>query len=388
MAKLTDYRKDLEKIERDLAELANPSDTEQVTRRAYRIYQRAALTGRPDEFTAAERAIADALERIGPWPDLCLIKANLDMKVHRLTGTKRALEMAPGLAESYPARVLWTDIHLQEGRYQEAKKNLEELIREDRTWDNLARLAYWESKFGETENADRIYSEAQDEITAKEMREYAWVELQKGLLDLRRARHEQAAAHYQQAAEAYSGYWMVDDHMAELLGVEGKYDAAVELYQHVLNETPKPELQQAFGELLAAMGEEKEADGWFDRALAGFLEASDQGGVHYYHHLVDFFSDVRENGSEAVKWAHKDFELRQNFGTEAALGWALYRDRQFGEANAMMDRALASGVRDAHLFAKAAAVKAATGYSRDSEELSRRASLLNPRHQGFHVHRS
>jgi hypothetical protein len=385
---VTDYQNDLRKIERNIAEIGAPSDSDQATRRAYGFYQHAALTGRLDEFAAAEAAIAEAFDQIGPWPDLCLVKANLDMKFHRLADAKRALEMAPGLAESFPGRVIWADIHLQEGRYLQAKQTCEALVAENRTWDNLARLAYWESKFGKIEGSERLYTEAEEEITAKEMRGYAWVQLQKGLLDLRRGRYEQAAAHYRRAGDAYSGYWLIDDHLAELYGSQEKYDEAVTLYERVLAESPRPELQQAFGELYATMGEEGEAEKWFDKALAGFLEASENGGVHYYHHLVDFFSDVRENGREAVAWARKDFELRRNFGTEGALAWALYRNGQIEEADAMMDYALGSGVRDGHLFAKAATIKAAAGRSQESAELSRRAFAMNPYHQGFHVHRS
>ncbi|HXE11755.1 MAG TPA: tetratricopeptide repeat protein [Bryobacteraceae bacterium] len=385
---MTDYQNDLRKIERNIAEIGAPSDSHQATRRAYGLYQRAALTGRLDEFAAAEAAIAEAFNQIGPWPDLCLVKANLDMKFHRLAGAKRALEMAPGLAESFSGRVIWADIHLQEGRYMRAKQMCEALVAEDRTWDNLARLAYWEWKFGEVEDAERIYTEAEEEITAKEMRGYAWVQLQKGLLDLRRGRYEEAAAHYRRASDAYSGYWLIDEHLAELYGSQGKYDEAVATYERVLATIARPELQQAFGELYAAMGEKDEAEKWFDKALAGFLEASENGGVHYYHHLVDFFSDVREDGSEAVAWACRDFELRRNFGTEGALAWALYRNGQIAEADAMMDCALGSGVRDGHLFAKAAAIKAAAGHSQESQELSRRAFAMNPHHEGFHVHRS
>lgn len=385
---MTDYECDLRKIERDIAEIGVPSNTEQATRRAYGLYQHAALTGRLDEFAAADAAIAEAFDQVGPWPDLCLLKANLDMKFHRLTETKHALAMAPGLAESFPGRAIWIDIHMQEGRYTLAKQMCEELVAEDRTWDGLARLAYWESKFGDSEEAERVYTDAEDEITAKEMRGYAWVQLQKGILALRRGTHEETAAHYLRAREAYSGYWLVDEHMAELYGAQGKYEEAVKLYERVLAETPRPELQQAFGELYAAMGEQSEADKCFDKALAGFLEASENGGVHYYHHLVDFFSDVRENGPEAVSWALKDFELRRNFSTEGALAWALYRDGQVHDADSMMDCALSSGVRDGHLFGKAATIKAAAGRTQESQELSRRALETNPYHQRFHVHRS
>ena len=103
--------------------------------------------------------------------------------------------MVAGLAESFPGRVLAADIAFQEGHYKEARLAYEALIEEDRTWDNLARLAFWHSKFGEEAEAERLYLDAEDEITAKEMRGFAWLELQRGLLDLRRGRYAEAAAH-------------------------------------------------------------------------------------------------------------------------------------------------------------------------------------------------
>ena len=385
---VTDYQRDLEKIDRDLSTLEKPEDTEQVTRRAYRLYQRAALTARLDEFAVAEAAVADAFEQVGPWPDLCLVKANLDMKFHRLAEAKQALEMADGLATSFPGRVMQSDIDLQHGRYQSSRRSCESLIAENRTWDNLARLAYWESKFGDAATAERLYWEAIDEITAKEMRGYAWVQLQLGLTDLRAGNFDDAAEHYRRADAGYSGYWLVDDHRAELLGTQGDYDEAVSLYSRVLEETPRPELQQAFGELFVAMGEQREADVWFDRALAGFLHASEKGGVHYYHHLVDFYSDVREDGARAVTWALKDYQLRPNYATQGALGWAFYRFGRIRDAERMMDSALSSGVRDAHLFGKASKVLAEAGRMTESESLLQHATALNPHHDGFHIHRA
>ena len=53
-------------------------------------------------------------------------------------------------------------------------------------------------------------------------------------------------------------------------------------------------IQQAFGELLMVMGQKERAQPWFDKAHAGYLEPAQRGGVHYYHHLVDFYADVRK----------------------------------------------------------------------------------------------
>ena len=53
------------------------------------------------------------------------------------------------------------------------------------------------------------------------------------------------------------------------------------------------------------MGKPEKAQSWYEKALAGYLESVQHGDVHYYHHLADFYADVRENGREAVKWAQR-----------------------------------------------------------------------------------
>jgi tetratricopeptide (TPR) repeat protein len=68
--------------------------------------------------------------------------------------------MAPFLAESPQAKVLKADIDLQEGRYQDAKAGYEQAIEDNRTWDNLARLAYFNSKMGNEAGAEQLYIEA------------------------------------------------------------------------------------------------------------------------------------------------------------------------------------------------------------------------------------
>jgi tetratricopeptide (TPR) repeat protein len=388
----TDYEIELERIDRDISELedsalAIPIDVGEATRYAYLLYHRASLTGNFAEFEVAETAIDDAIRHIGPWADLCLLKANVDFKLHRLVDARHDLEMAPELADVTQARALKADLDLQEGRYEDAREGYEGVIKDDRTWDNLARLAYFKAKMGDVEGAEQLYIEAEDEITAKEMRSYAWVELQRGLLELAHGRYESARTHYEQAGKAYSGYWLVDKHIAELLGALGEFDEAVALYEEVIGRVPRPDLQQALGDLYVSMGEPDQARPWHEKALAAYLESVQRGDVHYLHHLTDFYADVREDGAEAVRWARKDLELRQNFSTQAALAWGLYRDGQLAEALDAMHKALSSGVRDAELFCQAGMIHLAADRTDEGKQFLREAAEINPHYQDVHVHR-
>jgi tetratricopeptide (TPR) repeat protein len=388
----TDYEIELERVDRDLSELEDsaldiPIDAAKASMFAYRLYHRASLTGNLAEFEAVETAINSTIRQIGPWSDLCLLKANLDYKLHRLVDARRDLKLAPELADAPQARALKADLDLQEGRYEDARKGYESVIRDDRTWDNLARLAYLKAKMGDVEGAEQLYIEAEDEITAKEMRSYAWVELQRGLLDLTHAYYESAWAHYERANEAYSGYWLVDEHRAELLGAQGKFDEAVALYEEVVARVPRPDLQQALGDWYVSMGEPDQARLWHEKALAAYLESVQRGDLHYLHHLADFYANVRQDGAEAVRWARADLDLRPNFSTQAALAWALYRDAQFAEALDVMHKALSSGVRDAELFFRAAVIHLAAGRTDEGKQFLREAAEINPHYEGIHVHR-
>lgn len=388
----TDFDTELERIDAELAPLRTgaldaPVDFERATRYVYTTYKRASLTG---DLDALERVGADINRVVAHFrrpSDLYFLKASVAFKLHRLGEVKRCLASCAELRESPQGRVLQADLDFQEGRYDAAHKAYEELIRRDRAWDDLARLAYLKFKMGDPDAADALYAEAEDELTAKEMRHFAWVELQRGLLDLARGRHDDARAHYERADRAYTGYWVVEEHLAELCGAQGRFEEAESLYKKVVARVPRPEFKQALGELYDFTGRPADAQEWYEQAHADYLSSARRGGVHYYHHLVDFYADVLRDGAEAVRWARKDLELRDNFATRAALAWALYRDNRPDEALEEMSRALASGAEDAHLLRQAATVYKAAGRADEADNFSRRAARINPHHSGFHVHR-
>lgn len=392
MVTANDYQAELERIEKDIAELRDhalvaPTDTEKVTRYVHSVYQHAVHTGNLVALEAADPVIEQGVGLIRFPGDLYFLKANLAFKLHRLDDVRRSLSAEAALLNGAEGGALLADLDFQEGRYAQAKKGYQDIIERNRTWDNLARLAHFEFKMGDTALADRLFEEAEDELTAKEMRSFSWLELQRGLLDLAHGRHAEAGEHYARAERAYSGHWLTAEHQAELLGAQGRYADAAALYEDVLDRVSKPELQQAFGELLSVMGEHARAQGWYEKALAAYLDSAERGGVHYYHHLVDFYADVRKDGAEAVRWARMDIALRDNFASQAALAWAHHRNGDTQEAVAGITQALSSGARSAHLFSQAAAIHRAAGHAEDADEFARAAAEINPRHRSFHVHR-
>jgi tetratricopeptide (TPR) repeat protein len=390
--KMTDYQVDVATIEREIAALNNkpsrrPGDGEKTPGLVYLYYLMSSLTGNPDHFRMTGIEIDKTIRTTGPSEELYLARANLNVKRHRLQEARADLEMLPDWPERPSIRALKADIDLQAGQYEKARQAYESVIQHDRSWDNLARLAYLRSITGDISGAEALYVEAQEEITAKEMRSYAWLELQRGMLDLNHGRQEEALAHYRRADRAYSGYWLVEEYLAEALGAQRKYDDAVTVFEQVISSAPRPEVYQALGDLYVCMGKPDQAKSWHDRALEAYLESVRHGEVLYFHHLATFYADVREDGAEAIKWARKDLALRHNFATRDTLAWALYRNGQYAEALVQINEALTSGVKEARLFFHAAMIHLAAGHTVEGKRFLQLAAEINPRYDSFHVHR-
>lgn len=328
--------------DRELAGL-KPSAPVSIEQSIGRLYRRASLTGDFADFRAAETAMEQGLEQLGPLQDLYLLRAQFHFKLHRLAAARDDLSRAPDLAGSPDAAALRADLALQEGRYEAARQGYERLVRENRTWDNLARLAYYLGKTGEVERADQLYAEAQDELTAKEMRSFAWVELQRGLLDLDRGRDEPALAHFRRADRAYSGYWLIEEHIAEALGRLGRTEEAIALYRKVVEKTHNPEFLSALARLLenrdsaAAAALDREAERRFEEQSALYPEAA-------AGHFLQYLLERREPGPRLLALALRNVEIRPNAESKLLLARAYWKLNQPGSVPAI--RALVTEIRE------------------------------------------
>jgi tetratricopeptide (TPR) repeat protein len=380
------YAAELQRIDEDIAALAGANDPVRVARHVYRLYQKASISGDLAALIAVIRTIDDAIKLLSNPGDLYLLKAHAAFKLHKLADVEGALRAVRSVYESDEGRLIRADLDFHHGHYQSAESGYVDVLQRERSWGALARLAHLRGKMGDVTGGDRLYEEAEDQLTAKEMRSYAWLEVQRGFLDFACGQHGEARLHYQRADAAYPGYWLVEEHIAELLGAEGRYEEAAVIFERVVSTIERPDLDQAIGELYELAGSIEAAAYWQKRALNAYLQSARRGEVHFYHHLVDYYTDVVEDGLEAVKWARKDLLLRENFATQAALAWSLYRDGQFGDAVHWIDRALASGVVDARLHYWAGEIYRAAGKEAQGRELRQRAITCNPAVAGFHVH--
>jgi tetratricopeptide (TPR) repeat protein len=384
---MTDYQASLKRLTDKADELLRgeaPAGTLQVSVSEGRTkwfslrFQALALAGDLRGCAELDAEIAPSIEDTPAKADLWLLRACIAVKLHRLKDAQRFLRTDPLLPRATMAQLLQADIHLQHGQYALAKESVQQVVKDDPTWDGLARLAHVHTLLGDIKAADELYEAAEDELTAKQMQQFAWLELQRGFMFFERGDYARTATHYQRADAAYSGYWLTGQRIAELIGARGEFAPALKLYQRLYDETPRPEWAHAMGDLLALSGDAKQAHAWRLKALEGYHESADRGEVHYLHLLVDLCCELPGMTADAVKRAKMDVEGRSNHATEGDLAWALYRNGEAAVAREHLERALTFGAESSRLYLQAACIYAALNETELSVANMRCARVLNP----------
>jgi tetratricopeptide (TPR) repeat protein len=289
----------------------DPADgADAAARRAHLRLRQARLSGVVDQLRSADTAVSTALRRYPGWPDLNYLRASADIDLHRPGAALAHLDGAPGLAESPAGLELRGAALGQLGRHSEAGDCFSRALAADPSWHGLAGLAQVRAAEGEPDAADALYAQAEDELTAKEMSAFAWVRAARGALAASSGDHETAWARYRSAAAAFSGYWLVQSHIAGLLRRENRLDEAAAAYSAVHTCTARPEIAQALGDVHRLRGDGRESARWYPVALAGYLDSAARGEALYLHHLAAFYADVAGQPEEAARWAARDAQAR------------------------------------------------------------------------------
>ena len=167
--------------------------------------------------------------------------------------------------------------------------------------------------------------------------------------------------HLSAAERAYPGWWYVGASRAALDVSLGRQDHAAAGYRAVLAEVDRPDVREAYGSVLAAVGDADGAADCHATALSAYLASAARGEVHYYHHLAAFYADVRPSPQVAISWAEQDVALRRNGPTLSLLAWCLHRAGRSGEALGAVEEAFALGAGDPLLQRRAHVIRETAG---------------------------
>jgi tetratricopeptide (TPR) repeat protein len=355
---------------------------------------RARLSGDYDDYATAE-AMVDKGFAVSVSTDLGPHTSNLEsgpfMTRARLNYTLHRLDrIDPDFAresrmptrdgkEIYARDMFAANLAFQRGQYDEAEKLYVSLVDRMPAMSALASLALYRWKAGQFDEADVLYRRALDVYDGNETEPEAWLHLQLGLMDLDRGRYDEALAHYREGEALIVGYWLLEEHIAEILTLQGKTDEAKAMYLAIVERTGNPEFMDALAEIHQAAGETEQAAEWIAKADAKFAAQLERFPEAAYGHALEHYLAHGDDPAKALDMARKNHALRPNTDAKRFLAEALLAAGNTAEAKTIIDQALATPMRSADLHATAAAVYAAAGDTAKAEAQRAAARAINPK---------
>lgn len=327
----------------DAVDAAKLAPSTELTDRQRAVYlaqlrlTRALLIGRDDDLNAASEFATTAIEQLGRHEDLSLVAARVAMSGHELGQVEALLAAEPRLQDSPTGRALRADVARQRGELASAASTYSDLIKANRCWEYLAALGGIREELGDPASAAALFAAAADEIDAKQMRAYAWVEVQRGRLCQKQRHPGQAAEHYEHADRAFSGWWLVAEQRASLLSETGDFGSAVAVRERIWRQTGRPDHQHALADELVRAGRRRDAVPHHAAAGDRYQQSAERGQRRYLHHYAEFCANVVHDLPRAERIASQDYADRPNGHTGLALARILHSQGKETERRALVN---------------------------------------------------
>lgn len=343
---------------------------------------RAQLSGSYDDYAAAERTLDDAFKVAAPGSGPHLMRASLEFGMHRLAGAERLLTAIDGYAvppdkgDQAEIAAMRGDIALYRGQLPVA---LALYDRADALVPGAAsfRRAIYAARTGDADRADAYFARAEREYRSPTPQTRSFLELQRGILDLDRGRLDAAMTHFRRADGIYPGRWLIEEHIAEVLKLQGKTGEAEKLYRGIVARTGNPEFIDALAELAQARGDAATAGRLFAQAGAIWDRRMQQFPEAAYGHAVDHYIAMRD-WPRALQLAQPNHAARPYGDAKVALAGALLGNGRVAEARGVIEAVLATPWRTAALHRTAADIYKASGMPTEAVAQDRLAQAINP----------
>lgn len=343
---------------------------------------RAQLSGSYDDYAAAQQALDSAFKVAVKGSGPHLMQASLDFGMHRLARAQAQLAAIDGYAvppdpgDRAEMAAMRGDIAFYRGDYPAAWAGYDQA---DALVPGSAsfRRAIFAARTGDVDQADAYLVEAEAAYRSPTPQTRSYMELQRGILDLDRGRLGEAMAHFRKADTLFPGRWLIEEHIAEVLNLQGKTAQAEALYRDIVRRTGHPEFIDALAGIAEARGDTAEATRLYARSSAIWSKRLKQFPQATYGHAIDHCV-AKQDWPCALRLARLNHEARPYGEAKIALARALLGNRRMGEAQAMIEQVLASRWRTPDLHATAADIFQANGLAEKAAEQRRLARALNP----------
>jgi len=349
------------------------------------LFERAGLTNQLGDYERVQAVLDESFAMVPKGTGPQALAARFNFSIHRLAAAEGHLDALDGWAIRRPedqvvVHQLRAEIALQRGEYAKALAGLTTVAEAVPALGQPA-LALYYAKTGDPERARTLLAEALEATKDNDPQRRAWLRLQLGLVAMDRGDLRGAQEHLENADAELSGWWLVQEHLAEVHARRGEHERAIAIYEGLIRSADLPQHMDALAGLYRHRSETQKAEALISQAAARWeqqlarLPESALG--HGLLHHLQFGAPER-----ALELALANHALRPGGEARVLLARAYLKAGQAAEALAVAERALATPYRTAGLHDVAAKAHAALGHTAESEAQISLCYAINPYFMG------
>jgi len=336
---------------------ASPDDAASAVRLADALLRQTRVAGNAGLALEAERVLVRALAADASRYDACRMLAATFLSQHRFADALREAERCRAMRQDDA----WIDgvigdAHLERGEYDDAFAAFDRMVAARPTAAAYARVSYARELQGDLPEALRIMQMAADATSAQDAASLAWHHARLGHLHLELGQTAEARREYLHADHVFPGHPFAIAGLAHVAAAEGDTPRALTILNGVLASAPTPADLAFAGDLLAAMGQQGEAERHYRLA-----EAAWRTDMPEPSRLARFLAEHGRKLDEAIALADQARADRNDIFTADALAWASFQTGRLDQSKAAIADALRTGTRDRLIRSHAAAIARATG---------------------------
>lgn len=237
---LSDYQRSLNSLANKID--ASPINTEE---RAFHMFRHAQLTGNLQDYKQTD----NLLEQLPTTLEKLYLQSKIALHTHNTQKAELLISELHQYADPR-ANILDIQLDIQKKQLQQAQEKVTAFETFSSNWEMLSLAAIIEYQFEHSDISEDLYNQAQELLSVKQTHTYAWLELQKGIIDLEDKKLIDALEHFNISNRLYSGHWLTEEHLAETYALLGKTDKALKLYESVIENSPAPQYLIALAELI------------------------------------------------------------------------------------------------------------------------------------------
>jgi len=273
---------------------------------------RAQFFSRLDDYDRAG-ALAERLVKVAPADgEAWAARAGCRASMHRFQDALADLDEAErrGVRNDELAGAR-ASIYQALGRYGDAAKIRERKAREWPTLASLGALASLRAEEGNTDEAERLFIEAQDKFSDVSPFSLAWLYLQEGLMWQKAGYLSRARELFEAAHERLPEYAPVTSHLASVEAVTGSRDRAIALVRPLVDGSDDPEYAGQLASLLADGGDKAEAAALRARAADRYRQLIAQHPAAFADHAARFWLGPGGDAKQALALARLNLDARK-----------------------------------------------------------------------------